>query len=116
MAMAGEQREADGDDPVVVAIERVLKIEREGNEMLRRSAGDAQRQLAEARARAAALTHHADVRISKLHTAYQRKVDQDISALEQSHAASRPQAETPYDAAELAAAARRLAAKLTGGA
>ena len=116
MAMVGEQRDTDRDDPVVTAIERVLKIEREGAEMLRRSADDAQRLLTETRAHGAALARRADARISKLHTAYQQKVERDISALKQSHAISGPRAEAPYDAAELAAAAQRLAAKLTGGA
>ena len=115
MAMAGEQRDTDHpDDPVVAAIERVLKIEREGAEMLRRSADDAQRLLTETRARGAVLARRADACISKLHTAYQQKIERDISALKQAHAARGRQAEAPYDAAELAAAAHRLAAKLTG--
>jgi hypothetical protein len=116
MAMAGEQRDADRDDPVVAAVERVLKIEREGAEMLRRSADDAQRLLTETRARGAALARRADACISKLHTAHQQKIEHDISALKQAHAARGPQAEALYDAVELAAAAQRLAAKLTGGA
>ena len=114
MAMAGEQRDTDPDDPVVAAIERVLKLEREGAEMLRRSADDAQRLLTETRARGAVLARRADACISKLHTAYQQKIERDISALKQAHAARGRQAEAPYDAAELAAAAHRLAAKLTG--
>jgi hypothetical protein len=116
MAMAGEQRDTDRDDPVVAAIERVLKIEREGAEMLRRSADDAQRLLTETRACGAALARRADACISKMHTAYQQKIEHDISTLKQAHAARGPQPEVSYDAAELAAAAQRLAAKLTGGA
>jgi len=115
MAMAGEQRDARRDDPAVVAIERVLKIEREGAEMLRRSADEAQRLLTNTRARAAALARRVDSCISKLHTAYQEKIQHDIDALKRAHAAREPQAEAPYNATELAAAAQRLAAKLTGG-
>jgi len=105
----------DRDDPVVAAMERVLKIEREGAEMLRRSADDAQRLLTETRARGAALGRRADTCISRLHTAYQQKIEHDISAVKQTHAARESQTEAPHDAAELAAAAQRLAAKLTGG-
>ena len=115
MAMAGEQRDTDHpDDPVVVAIERVLKVEREGAEMLRRSADDAQRLLSETRARGAVLARRADVCISKLHTAYLQKIEREISALKDAHAASGATAEASYDAAALAAATQRLAAKLTG--
>ena len=105
-----------GDDPVVAAIEHVLKIEREGTEMLRRSTEEAQRLLSETRARAAALARRADVCISKLHPAYLQKIEREISALKDAHAASGATAEASYDAAALAAAAQRLAAKLTGGA
>ncbi len=48
MAMAGQTDEHS--DPVVAAIERVLKIEREGVQMLRKSAADAERLLSETRA------------------------------------------------------------------
>jgi len=114
--MAGEQPDTDRGDPVVAAIERVLKTEREGVEMLRRSADDAQRLLTETRARAAALARRADACIAKLHTAYLEKTERDISALKQAHAASGAQAEAPYDAAALTTAAQRLAARLTEGA
>lgn len=115
MAMAGEQPETDQGDPVVAAIERVLKVEREGVEMLRRSTDDAQHLLTETRARAATLARRADVCVAKLHTAYLQKIETDISVLRQAHAASGAQAEAPPDATALAAAAQRLAAKLTGG-
>jgi hypothetical protein len=108
--------DTDNGDPVVAAIERVLKIEREGVEMLRRSTNDAQRLLSETRARAAALARRTDNCISKLQTAYLHKIERDICALEQAHEAASTKAEAPYDAAALAAAARRLAAKLTEGA
>jgi len=116
MAIAGEQRDADRDDSVVAAIERVLKIERDGVEMLRQSADDAQRLLTDTRARGAALARRADACISKLHAAYHEKIERDINALKQAHAARGPGAEAHYDPAKLAAAAQRLAAKLTGGA
>jgi len=116
MARAGEQRDADIDDPVVAAIERVLKIERDGLEMLRQSTDDGQRLLTDTRARGAALARRADACISKLHTAYHEKIERDVNALKQAHAARGPQAEAHYEPAKLAAAAQRLAAKLTGGA
>ena len=112
--MDGEQPDTDRSDPVVAAIERVLRTEREGVEMLRRSTDDAQRLLTETRARAAALARRADACISKLHTAYLQKIERDINARKRAQAASRAQAEGLCDAAELAAAAQRLAAKLTG--
>ena len=115
MAMAGQASEQHS-DPVVAAIERVLKTEREGVEMLRKSAADAERLLTETRAQAAGLARRADRCISKLHTAYLQKIDQDIVALAQAQAANSPDADKPYDAAVLSAAARRVAAKLTGGA
>jgi len=115
MARAREQRDTDQGDPVVAAIERVLKIEREGAEMLRRSADDAQHLLTETRTRGAALVRRTDACISKLHAAYQKKIEDDISALKQANAARGREAPAPYNAAELTAAARHLAAKLTGG-
>ncbi|HTQ84439.1 MAG TPA: hypothetical protein VMI47_14360 [Pseudolabrys sp.] len=116
MAMARRQSDNHQGDAVVAAIERVLKSEREGAEALRKTADDAQRLLSETRAQAAALARRADICISKLHTAYLRKIERDIKALTQAHMASGEQAGKPYDTAVLAAAARRLAAKLTGGA
>jgi hypothetical protein len=108
------QHEQQHSDPVVAAIERVLKTEREGVETLRRSEQDAHLQLTQARAQAAAIARRADRCISRLHTAYLQKVERDIQKLAASHAATgaTPQA---YDAEALAEAARRVAAKLTGG-
>lgn len=113
MAMAGQTDEPHS-DPVVAAIERVLKTEREGVEALRKSAADAERLLTEARAQAAALARRADRCISKLHTAYLQKIDRDIQKLGASQAANGVDADQPYDPAVLSAAARRVAAKLTG--
>jgi hypothetical protein len=114
MAMAGQTDEHS--DPVVAAIERVLKTEREGVETLRKGAADAERLLSETRAKAAALARRADRCISKLHTAYLQKIERDIDALAQAQAADGPDADKPHDASALSAAARRVAAKLTGAA
>jgi hypothetical protein len=111
----GDQRDDPHSDPVVAAIERVLKTEREGVATLRKSAEDAQRLLTETRAQAAALARRVDRCIARLHTAYLQKVERDIQALKASHGASRADAGGPYEAAALAAAARRVAANLTGG-
>ncbi len=103
-------------DPVVAAIERVLKSEREGVETLKKSADDAERLLSETRARAAAVARRAGACISKLHAAYLQKMERDIRTLTQAHAANGAQTGKPCDAEVLAAAAQRLAAELTGGA
>lgn len=103
-------------DPVVAAIERVLKTERDGVDMLRKSTADAERLLSETRAQAAALARRADRCISKLHTAYLQKIERDIGALVRAQSANAADADTPDDTAALSAAAGRVAAKLTGGA
>ena len=113
MAMVGQTGEQQS-DPVVAAIERVLKAERDGVENLHKSAADAERLLTETRAQAAALAQRVDRCISKLHTTYRQKIDREIRALAQAQAVSAADADTPYDAAALGAAARRVAAKLTG--
>lgn len=105
------QPDAPQQDLAVAAIERVLKTERDGIEALRQNMERAERQLSEARAMAAALGRRADVRISKLHTAYLQKVDRDILALTQAQTGT---ADEPYDNAALEAAVTRLAARLTG--
>ena len=113
--MAG-QHEQHHSDPVVAAIERVLKTEREGVATLRRSEEDAQRLLTQARAQAVAVARRADRCIARLHAAYLQKVERDIQKLTALHASSGSAAGTSYDTTALAAAARRVAAKLTGGA
>lgn len=112
--MAGQGDEQDGD--LVGAIERVLKAERDGVEKLRQSAAAADHLLTETRAQVAALARRTDRRISKLHAAYLQKIDRDICALTQAQTAKGATASERYDAATLAAAAARVAAKLTGGA
>lgn len=109
------QRDQQQGDPVVAAIERVLKAERDGGEQLRRSRDEAQHLLSEARARAAAIARRADACITKLHTAYLQKIQRDIQALAGADATTES-ADRAYDRAALEAAARRAAAKLTGGA
>jgi vacuolar-type H+-ATPase subunit H len=100
-------------DDTVAAIERVLKAEREGVTALRRSEEQAQHLLAEARAEAANVARRADRCISRLHTDYLQKIDRDVEALN----AARP-ALSDGDAAvtpdALQAAAKRIAARLTG--
>jgi len=103
-------------DPVVAAIERVLKTEREGVEMLRRSTGEAQRLLTDTRTQAAALARRADRCIAKLHTGYLQKIEREIRDLTASAEAAGDGAGESYDTATLAEAARRVAAKLTGDA
>jgi hypothetical protein len=112
--MAG-QVELQNSDPVVAAMERVLKTERDGIDALHRSEDQARDLLAQARAQAAAIARRADGCISKLHTGYLRKIQQDIQTLVASHAARSEMEDAAYDRAVLAEAARRVAAKLTGG-
>ena len=111
--MARQSDEQPG-DPVVAAIERVLKVERDGVKTLRESEDAARQLLAEARAQAANIAQRTDARISRLHAAFLQKVERDIAAL----AANQPSndASAGYDRAALEAAVRRVAARLTGGA
>ena len=78
--MAG-QAEQQHSDPVVAAIERVLKTERDGVEALRRSEEQARNLLAQAHAQAAALARRAETCIAKLHAAYLGKIQQEIGML-----------------------------------
>jgi vacuolar-type H+-ATPase subunit H len=109
------QREQQQSDPVVAAIERVLKAERDGVQQLSSSREEAQRLLNEARASAAAIAQRVDACISKLHTAYLKKIQRHIQTLTEAEAALGEGAAHGYDRAALEAAARRVAAKLTGG-
>jgi vacuolar-type H+-ATPase subunit H len=111
--MAG-QHEQQHSDPVVAAIERVLKTERDGVEMLRRSEDEARRLLTQARTQAAAVARRADRCSSRLHTAYLQKIERDIQTLAASHAAPGAGTDKAYDTKALTQAARRAAAKLTG--
>jgi hypothetical protein len=103
-------------DPVVAAIERVLEAERDGVQLLRASRDNAERLLGEARAQAAAIARRADACITKLHTAYLQKIQRDIEAAAGADPAAGADSDRAFDRAVLEAAARRVAAKLTGGA
>ena len=111
----GRQQDQQQPDAVVAAIERVLKVERDGVQQLQQSEDHARRLLSDAWARSAAIARRADDRISRLHTAYLQKIQQDILELAESSASTGEPADHSYDRATLAAAARRVAAKLTGG-
>ena len=112
--MAGQQDHEQG-DPVTAAIERVLKVERDGVQQLQHSQEQAQLLLARARAQAAAIARQADVCISQLHNSYLQKVQRNIERLAQSNLSSE-HADNAYDRVTLVQAARRVAAKLTGAA
>ncbi len=101
-------------DPVVVAIERVLEAERSAEGKLRDCRRQAEALAAIARERAAAITRRADIRISKLHTAYFNKVTADLAMLSDRPISAPEATDVTIDDARLAEAAERLAAKLTG--
>ncbi len=111
--MAGQQGQQQN-DPAAAAIEHVLKVERDGVQQLQRSQEHAQQLLAQARAEAAAISRRADVCISQLHNSYLQKVQRSIERLAQSTVLSE-HAVNAYDGMTLTQAARRVAAKLTGG-
>jgi len=108
------QKEQQHSDSVVAAIERVLKTERDGVEILRKSSEQVRQRQTQARAQAAALAKRADRCISTLHAAYLQKIEGKIQQL--TAQAPSAAADKPYDAATLAKAADRVAAKLTSGA
>lgn len=112
-------RQADEhhNDPVVTAIERVLKSERDGVETLRQRAEQARQILADARSKAGAITHRAENCATKLHAGYLEKIQTEIQRLTENGAAEAGNAETAagHDDAALIQAVRRVAATLTGG-
>ena len=112
--MRWQQAQEEG-DPVVAAIERVLAVERDGAERLRQSQEQARELLTQAREQATAIDRRADARISRLHNLYLRKVQRDIEALAATNASSAENAGNGDRPAALVDAARRVAAKLTGG-
>lgn len=112
----GRQRDKQQSDPVVAAIERVLKAEYDGTQQLRCSRDEAERLLSEARERAAAIVRGTDACITKLHTAYLQKIQREVQSLGGADTAPGTRADDGYDHAVLEAAAHRVAAKLTGGA
>lgn len=102
-------------DPVSAAIERVLAAERSAEVTLRTYRQQADALLAAARERAAAITRQADVRISKLHTAYFNKVSTEVAKLTDAPASAGEAIAGSMEDARLVGAAQRVAAKLTGG-
>jgi hypothetical protein len=110
------QQQHEQSDPVVAAIERVLEVEREGAERLQRSQEHARQLLTQARDQAVAIERRADARITQLHHLYLRKVQRDIEALAAANASPAENLAAGDRPAALAGAARRVAAKLTGGA
>ena len=114
--MARQSDEHRG-DPVVTAIERVLKSERDGVETLRQCADEARQLLAEARSQASAIAGRAENRVTKLHAGYLQKIQTKIQDLTDGDAAQRDnRGGTRSDEYEaLTQAVHRLAATLTGG-
>ena len=102
------------DDPVVAAIERVLMTEREGLETLQRRREDAARILSEARENAAAIAQRAERCITRLHRAYLQKLREGIERHAAAAAMNAKKIDSAPERTALAAAARRVAAKLTG--
>lgn len=107
-----QQRGQQQGDPVVAAIERVLKTERDSADALQHSKERGQQILAQARAQATAIAQRADARIARLYSDYLQKVQRDIDELDRS-ARSVDERDAAHDRASLAAAVRRVAAKLT---
>jgi len=111
----GRQQEQRQSDPALVAIERVLKIERDGVEQLQRSRERAAQLVSEAREQATAMGRRADACISRLHNSYLQKVERDVERLAQSDRLAGEHASAAYDRDMLVRAVRLVAAKLTGG-
>jgi len=109
----GAPQSARHADPAVLAIERVLAAERDGEARLAECRREAKSSVAAARERAAAIMRRADARISMLHTAYLLKISGRVANLDVPGA---PAGLAATDDRGLAEAARRLAAKLTGAA
>lgn len=109
------QQDQQQSDPMVAAIEHVLKTERDGMQQLQRSQEQAQHLLSQARAQAGAIARRADVCISKLHNAYLQKVQRNIERLPRANLSSGEPTGNAHGREMLAQAARRVAAKLTGG-
>lgn len=99
-------------DPVVAAIERVLKTERDGADALQHSKERGEQILSQARAQTAAIAQQADARIARLYRDYLQKVQREIDKLTQS-ARSFDEHDAAHDRAMLASAVRRVAARLT---
>jgi len=112
--MARRQQRED-DDAVVAAIERVLRVERDGVERLRHGQAHAAQLIDRTRVQAAAIATRADARIARLYGNYLQKVECDIAELTQSSWSASEQLEGVYEGVSLDQAVRRVAVKLTGG-
>ncbi|MBI1204072.1 MAG: hypothetical protein GC182_16340 [Rhodopseudomonas sp.] len=112
-------RQADEhhNDPVVTAIERVLKSERDGVEMLRQRSEQARQVLAAARDEASAIARRAENCATKLHTRYLEKLQTEIQRLTENSAPQSDNVDSAVgnDDEALIQAVRRVAATLTGG-
>ena len=108
------QQEKQQSDAMIAAIERVLKIERDGVEQLQLSQERARQLLSQARDQAIAIERRTDARISKLHNSYLQKVQREIERLAQSSLRSGGLGGSGHDQLTLTQAVRRVAAKLTG--
>lgn len=98
-------------DPMVLAIERVLEAERSAEAGLRDCRHRKEVLISAAREQAATISRRADARISRLHTAYLNKISTEVARLS---APALTGNTVGADDAELAGAARRLAARLAG--
>jgi hypothetical protein len=107
----GDQQSEQQRDPAALAIERVLQAERAADAKLSECRQQAETLVAAAREQAAAIARRVDTRISQLHSAYLKKIDNAVAEL-----AIPPPAGTGTGASdsELAKTAHRLAAKLAG--
>jgi hypothetical protein len=97
-------------DPVIGAIERVLQAERAAEQAVRDHKARAQDIVAAARVQADAITRRVDERLSRVRTAYVRKIQEELTA------APPPEGDKSSRATPslLMEAASRLAAQLTG--
>lgn len=104
-------------DPVVAAIERVLKSERDGVEILRQRADQARQVLAEARSQAGAIARRAENCATRLHGRYLQTIQTEIQRLTDDAARQRDNDTDARgnDTDALTQAVRRVTAKLTGG-
>jgi vacuolar-type H+-ATPase subunit H len=106
----GDQSKGDS-DPVIGAIERVLQAERVAEQTLNDCRERARTILAAARNQAQEITRRADARISRVHTLYLHKVQEEIGKLLPAQEVENRASQTV-----LKDAISRLAAKLTGDA
>jgi vacuolar-type H+-ATPase subunit H len=107
----GDQQSELQRDPAALAIERLLQAERAADAKLSECRQQAEAVVAAAREHAAAIARRVDTRISQLHSAYLKKIDNAVAELAIPAPAGTG---TGASDSELAKAAYRLAAKLAG--